>query len=458
MRIPSLRFRSIVSPSCGLVLQGGLCAGLLAALFVGVLAAGPAHAAQPAAADDEKPLGSEPSPFLKHVRPKAWTMRYAISLQLSADCRDCVTRQYEVSAASINVPIVLESGSAVIAKRETEDGAIEPILNNWELEFDDRQIQAEVEFFNKNEAKATQATTTSFAVDSVGTQTVRVGEIELKVEFDATCHRVQFNERRANNVEWPTGRWPERARVWLEQQAFVEQAPGRSLGDGPVDAFIAEATGGRDPKDVKPVPLAKWVAGKLAEQIQPSGQGARGSDRAQGLGFRGLQVQGAAETIRSGKGSETDMAAALVAVYRKLGIPARLVIGFDVAESKGRRDASLGESSSTVASAIRPYVEFALYDEETDSLGWVPVDIVAMRKRSSRMPPSFMSRPQKYFGTHDELDQIVPLSYELATFDVPGSVTTTEPTFWTFTLAPRIPTFFEPTVMIEANTKVRRGR
>jgi len=86
-------------------------------------------------------------------------------------------------------------------------------------------------------------------------------------------------------------------------------------------------------------------------------------------------------------------------------------IAYDVgAENPAKRN-RLFEGEERGASALRPYAEFALYDEETNSLAWIPVDIVAMSGRSSRLPPNFLDRPQPYFGTNKELDSVIPIAF-----------------------------------------------
>ncbi|QYU67652.1 hypothetical protein J4558_22550 [Leptolyngbya sp. 15MV] len=41
---------------------------------------------------------------------------------------------------------------------------------------------------------------------------------------------------------------------------------------------------------------------------------------------------------------------------------------------------------------------------------WIPVDIVALRKASSNPRP--LDRPWPFFGTHPELDAVVPVAFQ----------------------------------------------
>src|SRR5205814_2330522 len=122
----------------------------------------------------------------------------------------------------------------------------------------------------------------------------------------------------------------------------------------------------------------------------------------------GLNLQGAAETAKKGRGSEFDMVSLLAAVYRTAGLPARTVIGWDVGESKRDKNKFLAKTGS---GSLRAWVEFALSDPDAEGgITWVPVDVVRIR-HSSTSPPA-PDRPWKYFGTHDELDGIVPFAYQ----------------------------------------------
>src|SRR5581483_8784634 len=137
-------------------------------------------------------------------------------------------------------------------------------------------------------------------------------------------------------------------------------------------------------------------------------------------------------TLKKGKGSEFDMVCALAAVYRAAGLPARTVIGFDVGQSKtdGRR--FLGKRGS---SELRAWVEFPLVNPRDNALVWVPVDIVRMRKSSSRAKPLEQRWP--FFGDNDALDRVIPFAFQ---FHPPTTVVSYgSPAFWGWLVMPKPP-------------------
>lgn len=162
--------------------------------------------------------------------------------------------------------------------------------------------------------------------------------------------------------------------------------------------------------------------------------------------FAGVIIQPPAETLRSGRGTAADTAALLAALYRKAGIPARIVIGHDTGGSRNitGRQRSVG---------LRYWVEFALYDEAANTINWVPVDVVRMRRATSR-PPA-IERPWRYFGTHDELDEVVPFAFH---FHPPTDVVSYgAPAFWGWFVTPTPPVAATQTVRFSATTAPRRG-
>lgn len=220
----------------------------------------------------------------------------------------------------------------------------------------------------------------------------------------------EFDEQGAMQVGWPA-EWPEEAMsTFLPQQYISLDGEGNQFdaADTTIPDLLEFWTEGQDPKSIPPVQLAKWLAGKVQEHvnvIRPGMTTRRDLDLELAVASpakSGLDVQSAPEVARTGKGSPHDLTVLLTALYREAGLPARVVIGFQEKERNGRRKLDDDEQ-------VRSWVEFALYDETDDELTWVPVDVARLREKSSRMYP--LNQPWKYFGTHDELDDVVPYAF-----------------------------------------------
>ncbi len=259
------------------------------------------------------------------------------------------------------------------------------------LYFDDKPVDSEIDFAD-NYAAGTRLARWEMVK--------REGrELDLKLEIPMTCWETVFDEKAAEKAIWPAGGvWPGEAQSTFGPQLGVDyQAPS-------IAEAISRWTGGNDPKKLKPVALAKFLAAKVMDATQPSGLGqvtARNGE------LEGFELQGASRTLDLGRGSEHDIACLLCAVYRAAGLPARTVIGYDVKESKGEDSGFLKSKGSA---KVRSWVEFYLFDESANKGIWVPVDIVRARKSSSKAPA--LDRPWKYFGSNEDLDDVMPIAFQ----------------------------------------------
>ncbi len=279
-----------------------------------------------------------------------------------------------------------------------------------------------------------------------------VGEISLVFQSSVRSWETKIDEAAAMKFRWPKGDWPTEARSTFDPMFGVEiigDAPARTAA---IDRVLKKWTGGKDPKSIAPYTLAKYLAGRVIELVQPVGRGLQGGRSRTRRGFEGFRLQGAERTINSGRGSPFDIAAVLAGVYRRAGLPARIVIGlreFDEYDTNdAQRDDLRGEN------ALHAYVEFFLYDEKTGDQAWVPVDPVLMRKDSSRARP--LDRPWKYFGTHDQLDYFIPLAFH---FHPPTTVRAYgSPGLWGWFITPAPPAVaFQQLTFATYNTPVRGG-
>jgi hypothetical protein len=269
--------------------------------------------------------------------------------------------------------------------------------------------------------------------------------VTLNINYLVTSFRTEFDEAAASRLDWPEA-WPAPAQSTLQPQLFVDMGQDGPYDMEPVKQLVKRWTEGKDPRTVKPVVLAKYFAGQVWAHVQPSGGGLTYNRTGE---LEGIDLQGAPQTARTGRGTEFDMVCLLAAVYREAGLPARTVIGYDAGAR--RRDSAAGTGRSGSGS-IRAWVEFALMDEQ-QQLVWVPVDIVRMRKSSSRPPDR--DRPWRWFGTHDELDGVIPFAFH---FHPPTTVVAHgSPAFWGWMVSPKPPDRVRQTLRIEGSRTPKRG-
>ncbi len=279
-----------------------------------------------------------------------------------------------------------------------------------------------------------------------------VRDISVVFEPSVRSWEVELDGAKASAVEWPKGDWPTAARSTFEPQYGVDFVGQAEPTMEAAEKLIERWTEGNDPKSIKPLVLAKFLAGKVIETVQPTGNGLQGSRTSRRRGFEGFAVQGVEKTLRSGRGSPFDMVAALAGVYRKAGLPARVVIGLREYDEYDTDDLNRGDLNGE--GGLHAYVEFFLYDEASGGSGWIPVDIVKIRKSSSRPRP--LDQDWEYFGTHDELDHFIPLSYH---FHPPTTVRAYgSPAMWGWFVTPATPAAaFQKLTFGSYNTPVRGG-
>jgi len=263
----------------------------------------------------------------------------------------------------------------------------------------------------------------------------------FEIEEQTTAFRTKFLDVEAANVPWPKGGWPSAAASCFAPQMYIDYWPDEATGMAPansptsevaalVNTWLADARIA-SPRDAAPVEIAKFLAGQVVRAFQIANQslitGRNGT-------LEGVNVQPMSETIRTRKGSEYDLCHLLVACYRQAGLPARLVIGYQ-REGSGKTFLTAKGTSA----AIRPYVEWCLFDEDFEatkaSVNWIPVDIVSMRRSMPQPPP--LNKPWRFFGTIDDLDDCFPFAFHL---HPPTSVRAYgSPGFWGWMLAPTQP-------------------
>ncbi|MBL8763977.1 MAG: transglutaminase domain-containing protein [Phycisphaerae bacterium] len=336
----------------------------------------PKKTAQPPAAN---------SVLLQRQRTRDWTLTTFVKLQsftvTTPDNAPPVVGTFNLARAAVLFPVNKSTGASL-----TVIDGVRGVLS-----FSGKQVDTTPEY---NEGYPSGTRLGRWEVLNLDSR-----DLELKVEIPVQCWSVRFNEERANKLQWPQSGWPEEAASTLRPQMFVE------FDDPAVRDLLKEWTGGKDPKSVLPVPLAKFLAGRVMEHVQLSGNGLTFTRSGE---IAGLALQGAAAVAKSRKGSEHDLTCLLAAIYRAAGLPARTVIGYDIVDQEGKGDKFLSRNKG--AAKIRSWIEFALVDDQSGELIWVPVDMVRQRNESSRAPN--LNQPWPFFGNNDDLDLVIPFAFQ----------------------------------------------
>lgn len=349
------------------------------------------------------------SPYLKFERPQRWTLSVRATLLAGESASDIATirqnspRNTPSRTLSLDTwtydqfvvvhPIMLGTASS-FAMTSKPTGS---------LELDDRVVDEEPIIIGPYQSQARYA---RWDVAVAGT----AREMELEQTMDFVSFETVFDEDAAMQVGWPTS-WPAEAEsTFLPQQYISLDSAGKPFdaSDTTVADLLAKWTNDQDPRAIPPVQLAKWLAGNVQGYVNITLSGVtsrRQMDTELSVASStasGIEVKSAPETALTAQGTVHDAAVLLTAIYREAGLPARIVIGYQERENDGRKKLSDRER-------VRSWVEFALYDEANEQLTWIPVDVARLRERSSRMKP--LNQKWKYFGTHDELDDVVPIAF-----------------------------------------------
>lgn len=399
--------------------------GLVAAVAMG--AAGLA-VAQPAGG---KP--GEPNPgYLELTNPKFYTVHSKVGIwsyeeRTSRHLRDRMPEIdiWKFQAAVVVFPIPPRTASSY------KDDPPNPVTSR--LMFDDNVYDESAQLITDFPVDAEYGL---WQIESPSGGMVEGREMELQVHVPLVTHRTKYNDEAAATVDWPKGPWPEVAQSSFAPMAYVDyDLPNIPYSKEPIQDLIREWTGGNDPKKLKPAILAKFLAGKVLQHVQLSGDGTAHNQN--GL-IEGINLQGTDKTAIDGRGSPFDMVCFLTAVYREAGIPARPVIG--VKAGKSRKDLEFLGGKNSSKDELRAWVEWCLYDERDKTITWIPVDIVEMRSSSSRLRGEFWNQPLRYFGTHDKLDDLCPISFH---FFPPTTVrsysSSGSPGLWGWFVTPQAP-------------------
>jgi len=355
---------------------------------------------------------------------------------------------------SVLFPYVLSTaGSELLGEPDPTDwavGADAALAYQGRLTINDRVVDTKPELLT-DYAAGTGLARWDFAPGGTVTS---VDELNLLVHVPVRCARTTWDEQAAMAIGWPSA-WPKDAESALKPQLFVEQgvsAEGKieDYDPAPIEAalkaYLAEE-GIKDPKSVRPAVLAKLLAAKVWRDVQVSGDGLL--RRSASGRLSGVTVRPPAMTLEEGRGSEFDVVAALTALYREAGLPARTVVGIDVGDGDSKFLSTARDSRK-----LRAWVEFALVNEQEKQINWVPVDVVRLRRMTQR--PMDLDQSWRYFGAHEELDSVLPFALQ---FHPPTDVAaySDSAAFWGWFVTPSTPEIAGQTLSFTVSSVANRG-
>lgn len=391
----------------------------------------PGNAAQPVAPGAQRDLPA-PGPYLERQQAKDWILRFRLELH-------CILPSAFETLAVV-FPAIGGTASSVSPERQM----------SGVLRVNDAIVSERFALLTNYPAG------TRLARFDTGTdQTPKEArQVSLEFSMQARCFRVRFDEAAAMRVMWPTGPWPAEAQAAFAPQYYLDVGFNASGGTeayptAPLDDALQRwyrEENIRDPKRVAPAMLAKIITGKVWRDVQASGDGLVYRPRT--AEWSGMTLQTPANTLESRRGSEMDVPNLLTALLRRAGIPARTVIGYDVGDGDGDF-----LDRGRKANRLRTWVEFCLYDETRNTINWIPIDIVQLRKRSSR--PQAINRPWEHFGSSSDLENVVPFAFQ---FHPPTDVAAYgNPLFWGWFVTPTPPKQAEQTLSLSVTAVSVRG-
>lgn len=403
------------------------------------------------------------TPYLVRSDPQEWVLTTTVSLYANhlAPGQDgplIEAQEFKIEQATIFFPMPLRSAS-----HDRERNSI-----SASLLFVGREVPMQKGFIDTDSARNPIHSGEVYSTWLFKDVKANLNMI-FKIESRVTCWNTEFDESLAMKVPWPTGTWPKEAASTFEPELFINEDFEGAYETDSVARLAERLTKGKV-KNQPPMVAAKWLAGEIARSFQPSkyvsisdARPATARQSGQSVGATSAyEVIGAEEAARRGKGTEFDMALLLVAVYREVGLPARLVFGHatggNLAENSPFRGSDKAEPG--------PYawVEVALYDESQarpdQQLTWVPVDIV--RIREERSFGRKLDQPWPGFGTSDNLNEIVPVAFHMHPHRVGASSyggsqrdRLPRPSIWGWNVVPETPQGIEQVISFSATSPSR---
>lgn len=355
------------------------------------------------------------SPYLTRTDPQDWILKSSITLTpnlngLVQDGSLSKNETYTIEQGTIFYPLAMRSASH---------------------DRDPETVEATLLFDNGRKVPLKQS-----LVDSVGGglplhsgetygnwvfEDVKIGPVMLfEVSSRLTSWNTRFNEKEAMKIDWPTGSWPEEAASTFEDELFINEGFEGAYETDYITRLAEKIVKGKA-KSQPPMVSAKWIAGEVAKMYQPNGRSmitdtrpATAAQPGMAIGaFSAFNVLGAELAAKERNGSPADMSLLLTALYREVGLPARLVVGYVAGGNGGDEDAFRSNAKPEIG--LYTWVEVALYDETQprpdQQLTWVPVDIQHIR--ADRVYGRPFDQPWDGFGSVSNLNEIIPIGFHL---------------------------------------------
>lgn len=468
------------------------------------------------------PHPADDGPVITLQERRLWSLRLTISGRSAPDRARHATPQPHLRTRQPGLgqqrPIDLRAATILVPVLE-RSASHDAVLSHatWELRFNRQVIPQERVGNPSGQPDLVNLEQSVMIADPSGTPLVppvlNAEQLEFRLQVPVFTHETRYDDSRAERIGWPS-EWPHAVRPALDPSPYI-----------PSDhQFVAELldewTQG-NPRALNPAVLAKHLAGRIIDAVQPNGLGVvplnrftststfeingpcddsnaglwvlpggprpfhptrREHDIRDPVQFiRGFNVYEPAgviansncffprirQPVETGRANPAVIANLYVALLRAAGIPARVVIGTEISpeDLRGVPNAHLPRRSfpdvtvngvrfSTRGTHIRFWTEFYLFNEDSNRGEWIPVDLHRQRQESSRAPS--IDRPWRYFGNHDELDEIVPLTsvYTAVEARMPGTI----PTLWGWETDPDQPRVSLDSVLrVEAAGQARRA-
>lgn len=178
--------------------------------------------------------------------------------------------------------------------------------------------------------------------------------VQMQMKFTSTSRAVVLDVEAAREIGWPKA-WPPEAQSTFEKQMFMDQAIdpwtglAHDIGQLPMDSMAKELLlwgGVVDPKQVKPALLAEGLAaiilpglpalghglipvcdrfGRNVRSMDPGGNGLPPIRNA----LMGVDVRDVVSVLRDQYPNQAERALVLASIYRRVGLPARVMVGFE---------------------------------------------------------------------------------------------------------------------------------
>jgi hypothetical protein len=339
--------------------------------------------------------------------------------------------RFSFDQLSVVFPVIRETASSLMSNSRPEST----------LRFDDRVVSDT--FMGVKEGYHSGA-----RLGVWGLTGMKGRELELQVKLPVTSWRTEFDDEAAMNATWPD-QWPQEAASTFEPQLFIDIGPGGDPYDMEIiEKMVDEWTNERKHKNAAPLLGAKVLVKELVTYIRTLSGFGVANNRA--LEMEGLELRGTPVMARSRRGNEFELVALAAAVLREADYPTRTIIAWD----EGGEEEFLVKDRD--AKQLRTWIEIALFNPNTNRIEWIPIDVVQIFKsEKSKLRGQYWEKPIKYFGTHDELDQVIPFAFH---YHPPTSVRSYgSPGFWGWMGIPDTPIRAQQGLRFLAITQSKRS-